>query len=185
MSTWMRLIVDIGPLAVFFIAFERAGFMTATAAFMVATAISIAVSYGLERRVPLVPVVTGVIVFVFGGLTLWLDNEVFFKMKPTIVQGLFAAVLLGGLAVGRLFLRHVMGSMVQMDEAGWRTLTVRFAMFFVTMACLNELVWRNVPTDTWVQFKVFGILPLTLLFTMLQTPLMSRHQIPEKDTGEL
>lgn len=182
MSPVLKFLVEAGPLVVFFIAFQRAGIMTATATFMVATVIAIAVAYWYERRIPMVPLLGCVVIMIFGGLTLWLQDETFIKMKPTIVLGIFAALLLGGLAMGRPLLRLVMGAAIQLEERGWQLLTLRFGLFFLVMAGVNEAVWRTMPTETWVNFKVFGVLPLTLVFAALQTPLMLRHQLPQEES---
>jgi intracellular septation protein len=139
--------------------------------------VALGLSVAVARRVPLMPLVTAGIVGVFGGLTVWLQDETFIKMKPTIVQVLFAAVLFGGLALGRPLLKPLMGAAWSMDDQGWRKLTVRFALFFLAMAALNEAVWRTQSTDFWVNFKVFGILGLTLVFAFAQTPLMRRHHL--------
>ena len=178
---WLRPLVDYGPLAAFLIAYWRADLMVATAAIMVATAIVLVVSLLVERRVPLMPLITALVVGLFGGLTLALQDESFIKMKPTIVQALFAAILLGGLAFGRPLLKPLMAQAWQMDDEGWRRLTLRFGLFFVAMAALNELVWRTQSTDFWVNFKVFGIMGLTLVFAIAQAPLMKRHHIAEPD----
>jgi intracellular septation protein len=120
-----------------------------------------------------------IVVGIFGGLTLWLNDQTFIKMKPTIIQGLFSVVLFGGLAFGRAFLKPVFGLAWRMDEVGWEQLTMRYALFFAAMALLNEIVWRTQTTDVWVLFKVFGILGLTIVFALSQTPLMARHHLPE------
>lgn len=179
--TWLRPTVDYGPLVVFFAAYWFAGLMPATAALLAVTAVMLAVSLIVERRVPVVPLVTAAVVGIFGGLTLWFQDETFIKMKPTIVQALFSAVLLGGLAMGKPLLKPVMQVSWPMDDTGWRRLSFRFAIFFAAMAGLNELVWRTQSTDFWVNFKIFGILGLTLAFVATQTPLMQRHHLAEDD----
>ena len=125
------------------------------------------------------PLITAGIVGVFGGLTLWLNDETFIKLKPTIVQALIAAVLLGGLAFGRTWLKPLLGQAWTMSDLGWRLLTLRFGLFFAAMAVLNELVWRTQPTDVWVTFKVFGIAGITVLFGLSQVPLLTRYRVPE------
>jgi len=179
---WLRPVVDYAPLAVFLITYLSAGLYAATAALVTASVIALALSFAVVRRVPWMPVVTAVVVAVFGGLTLWLNDDTFIKMKPTIAQGAIAAVLLGGLATGRALLKPVMGRAWAMDDAGWRRLTFRYALFFVAMAVLNEIVWRTQTTDVWVAFKVFGLLGLTFLFSLAQIPLMTRHRVSE--TGD-
>ena len=178
----LKLALDLGPLLLFFFANTRWGIFAATGAFMAATLVSIAVTYALARRVPMMPLVSAVVVMVFGGLTLYLQDEVFIKLKPTIIYALFAAVLLGGLAFGRSLLAVVLDSVFQLTEDGWKKLTQRWGLFFVAMAILNEIVWRSVSTDTWVAFKAFGFLPLTILFALAQTPLMMRHGTEKKDS---
>jgi len=180
-SGWVKPVSDYGPIAVFFIAYLQGDLMVATAALMAATAVALALSLIVEKRVPLLPLITAGVVGVFGGLTLWLNDETFIKLKPTIVQGLIAAILLGGLAFGKPLLRPVMGAAWPMDEEGWRKLTFRFAMFFVAMAVLNEIVWRTQSTDFWVNFKVFGIMGLTFAFSLSQMPLLNRHHLPEPE----
>jgi intracellular septation protein len=133
--------------------------------------------------VPLLPLITAIVVGVFGGLTLWLEDETFIKMKPTIVNALIAGVLIGGLAFGKPLLKHVLGAAWHMNEVGWRVLTGRFAAFFVLLACLNELVWRTQSTDFWVNFKVFGLIGLTFLFVLAQIPLINRYRQADADSG--
>ena len=176
---WLKPTTEYGPLGAFLIAYWQAGLMPATAVLIGATAIALALSVAIARRVPMMPLVTAVIVGIFGGLTLWLEDETFIKMKPTIVQALFGIVLLGGLAFGRPLLKPLLGTSWPMTDAGWRQLTLRFGIFFFVMAGLNEIVWRTQSTDFWVGFKVFGIIGLTLLFALAQVPLMQRHHLAE------
>ncbi|BBE73399.1 septation protein A [Oharaeibacter diazotrophicus] len=173
----VKLALELGPLGVFFFANARADIFTATAAFMAAMVVSLAISWTLTRRLAVMPVVTGVVVLVFGTLTLVLHDDTFIKMKPTIVNGLFAAVLLGGLAFGKALLGYVFDGAFRLDAAGWRKLTLRWGLFFVFLAVVNEAVWRTQTTDFWVAFKVWGIMPITLVFSALQLPLMSRHAL--------
>ena len=151
----------------------------ATGLFMAATAVALAASWLLTRSLPIMPLVSGVVVLIFGALTLWLQDDVFIKMKPTIVNALFGAVLLGGLAFGRSLLGYVFDSAFKMDAEGWRKLTLRWGLFFLFLAAINEFVWRTTTTDTWVAFKVWGIMPITLLFTLSQMPLIMRHSLDE------
>lgn len=177
----LKLVLELGPLAVFFFVNARVDLFAATGAFMAATVAALAVSYGLVRRLPIMPLVSGAVVLVFGGLTLVLQDELFIKLKPTIVNLLFAGVLLGGLAFGKPLLGVVFESVIRLDADGWRKLTLRWALFFLVLAALNEVVWRLFPTDTWVTFKVFGVMPLTILFALAQIPLMQRHALPEAE----
>ena len=180
----LKLALEIGPLALFFLTNAKAGIFWATAVFMVAILVSLTINWLLERRVPTLPLVTGIFVLVFGGLTLILQDELFIKLKPTIVNTLFAIILFGGLFWGKSFLKSLMGSMFRMTDLGWRVLTIRWALFFILLAVLNEIVWRNTSTDTWVSFKVFGIMPLTILFSLSQLPTMNRHQLPNDEPSK-
>jgi intracellular septation protein len=172
---WLKPAIDYGPLAVFFASYVSLGLMAATAALIVASVIALLLALLLERRVPLVPLITAAIVVVFGGLTLWLQDETFIKMKPTIVQAIFALVLLGGLVLGRPLLKPLLGPMMPpMSDRAWRQFTLRYALFFLAMAGLNELVWRTQSTDFWVTFKVFGLPALTILFILSQIPFVGR-----------
>ncbi len=175
---WLKPATEFGPIAAFFLAYLLSDLLWATGALMAATAVALALSLMLAGRVPLMPLITAAVVGVFGGLTLWLKDETFIKIKPTIVQSLFALVLLGGLAAGRPLLKPLMGTTWPMDDAGWRRLTLRFGIFFAVMAGVNEAVWRTQSTDVWVAFKVFGILGLTFAFALSQMPLMQRHHRP-------
>ncbi len=173
----LKLAFDLGPLVLFFFANSRYGIFVATGTFMVAVLAALAASYVLTRHLPIMPVVTAVIVLVFGGLTLVLHNDLFIKIKPTILYALFGAVLLGGLFFGKSFLGISFDSLFHLTDEGWRKLTVRWAIFFFVLAVLNEIVWRNTTTDMWVNFKVFGFLPLTFLFGALQYPLLRKYAV--------
>lgn len=177
LNPMLKLALDLGPLLVFFFANSRWGIFAATAAFMVAILIAMGVSYALTRHVPVMAIVSAVVVVVFGGLTLFLQDETFIKLKPTIIYVLFGGLLLGGLAFGKSLLALVFDSMFHLDEEGWRKLTMRWALFFLVLAVLNEIVWRTQSTDVWVSFKVFGFLPLTFLFAALQYPLLKKHAL--------
>jgi len=171
----LKLALDFGPLLLFFVANWQFDLRTATAVFMVASVVAVAVQWVRERKLPIMPLITLVIVLVFGGLTLALHDDTFIKMKPTLVYGLFALVLAGGMVVRRPLLKHLFGTAFQLDADGWRILTLRWIGFFITMAVLNEMLWRVLSTDQWVAFKTFGALPLTLLFAGAQLPLLRRH----------
>ena len=202
LNPFLKLALDIGPLLLFFFANarpalflplvgpmlpagivggERGGIFVATAVFMAAVVIALAISYALTRHLPIMPLITAVIVLVFGSLTLLLHDELFIKLKPTIIYLLFGAVLLGGLVLGKSLLGTVFDSVFHLTEEGWRKLTLRWALFFFALAVLNEIIWRTQSTDFWVSFKVFGVIPLTFLFAALQFPLMSKYAVPEAE----
>ena len=170
-----RFLVETGPLGAFFVAYVGWNLMTATAVLMVTICISLIFSIKVEKRVPAMPLVTAVVVLIFGGLTLYLNNDVFIKMKPTIVNCLFALALFGGLAFGRPLLKPLFGPVFQLEQAGWMKLSFRWACFFLVLAGINEVVWRTTSTDFWVSFKVFGLLPLTLVFAAVQVGLLQKH----------
>jgi intracellular septation protein A len=176
---WLKPVTEYAPLAVFLAAYAAADLMAATVALLAATAIALGLSLFYLRKLPLLPLITAAVVGLFGGLTLWLQDETFIKMKPTIVNAIFAALLLGGLAFGRIWLKLLLGQALAINDEGWRRLTRRFGLFFATMALLNEIVWRTQSTDFWVAFKVFGLLGLTFLFMLAQAPLIARHKIEE------
>jgi intracellular septation protein len=198
----LKLALDLGPLLLFFFANTRpalfapllspilpadllegahAGIFTATAVFIPAILIALGIGYALTRHLPMMPLITAVIVVVFGGLTLILRDELFIKVKPTIIYVLFGGVLLAGLAFGKSLLGIVFDSVFHLTQEGWRKLTLRWALFFLVLAVLNEIVWRTQTTDFWVSFKVFGVLPLTMLFAALQYPLLQKYAAPEPD----
>ena len=181
---WLRPAVDYGPLIAFFVTYLLFGLMPATAVIIAASVVAAILAWGLSRRLPAMPLITAAVVAVFGGLTLWLRDDTFIKMKPTIVQGLIAIVLLGGLALRRPLLKPLLGPVLPpMPDGAWRSLTLRYALFFIAMAVLNEVVWRTQSTDVWVSFKVFGIMLLTILFALLQMPFLNRHRVEEEAGG--
>jgi intracellular septation protein len=175
LNPFVKLALDIGPLILFFVVNGKAGIFAATGAFMVAVVIALAVSYVLIRRFPVMTVVSAIIVMVFGGLTIFLHDETFIKLKPTLIYLLFAGVLAGGLLLKKPLLSMVFDSVFNLTDEGWRKLTIRWAAFFFVMALLNEIVWRTQTTDFWVSFKLFGFVPLTFLFALAQFPLMRKH----------
>jgi intracellular septation protein len=179
LNPMLKLALDIGPLILFFAANARFGIYAATAAFMVAIIVALGVSYALTRHLPVMPLVTAIIVLVFGGLTLVLHDELFIKVKPTIIYVLFGSVLLGGLAFRKPLLGMVFDSVFNLTEEGWRKLTIRWALFFFVLAVLNEIVWRTQTTDFWVSFKLFGVVPLTFLFGALQIRLLTKYEVKE------
>jgi intracellular septation protein len=203
MSPTLKFVLEMGPLLIFFFATFRGEWLAsvfpilaglgkplfiATALFMVATVISLGVSWLLTRTIPLMPLVSGAVVIVFGALSIWLQNDTFIKMKPTIVYTLFAAVLLGGLAFGRPLLGYVFDSAFHLDAEGWRKLSFRWALFFVFSAVINEVVWRGLAAaypaeqadEYWASFKLFGFTALTFLFILSQMPLIMRHSLDEQ-----
>jgi intracellular septation protein len=155
----------------------------ATALFMVATVISLVISKIVFKHLPVMPFVSGVVVMVFGSLSIWLQDETFIKMKPTIVNTLFGVVLLGGLFFGKSLLGYVFNAAFSLNEEGWRKLTLRWGIFFLFLAVLNEVVWRNFSDEAWVNFKVWGTMPITILFTLSQMPLIMRHSVEEPKSG--
>lgn len=181
----LKLLVELGPLVTFFlvnwqggkfIADPKHAIFYATGTFMVATVIALIASRYLFGKVAVMPLITAVFVIVFGGLTIYLQDEQFIKMKPTIVNSIFSGLLFAGLATNRIFLKMVFGDVMRLTEPGWRILTFRWAAFFAFLALLNEVVWRFYSTDTWVTFKVFGIMPLTMVFAMAQIGLLKKYE---------
>jgi intracellular septation protein len=186
-----KLALELGPLVVFFIVNAQGErimeafpvlqtwfsqpIIFATAVFMVAMAISLVLSKMILKRIPVMPLVTGVVVLVFGGMTLYFQDSLFIKLKPTITNVLFGSVLLGGLVFGQSLLRYVFGEVYKLQDRGWYLMTLRWGLFFFVLAAINEIVWRNFSDDFWVAFKVWGIMPLTMIFTMSQLPLLTRY----------
>ncbi len=181
LNPFLKLALDIGPLVLFFAANSKFGIYAATGSFMVAVLIALGVSYALTRHIAIMPVVTAVIVLVFGGLTLFLHNDLFIKLKPTIIYVLFGGTLLAGLFLDKPFLSILFDQVFHLTPEGWRKLTWRWVIFFFALAVLNEIVWRSTSTDFWVSFKLFGVVPLTLLFGVLQYPLITKHHLETKN----
>jgi intracellular septation protein len=192
----LKLALELGPLLVFFAANlrpqwfrplvgpflpdallqgEKSGIFIATAVFMPVMLVSLALTWTLLRKLPVMPLVSGFFVIVFGALTLWLQDDTFIKMKPTIVNMLFAIILLGGLAMGKSLLPYVLDSVFDLDHEGWTKLTLRWGLFFILLAVINEVVWRNFSNEFWAGFKVWGVMPITLAFALAQTPLILKH----------
>ncbi|MES5100818.1 septation protein A [Agrobacterium sp. BA1120] len=189
-SPLLKFALELGPLLIFFFANSKGEWLAttfpvltefggpifiATGLFMIATIVALTVSWILTRTLPMMPLISGIVVLVFGALTLYLQNDTFIKMKPTIVNTLFGVILLGGLLFGQSLLGYVFNSAFKLNEEGWRKLTFRWGFFFLFLAVLNEVVWRGFSTDTWVAFKVWGTMPITIIFTMAQMPLIMRH----------
>ena len=179
MKSIYKLLIDVGPLAVFFIFYTKSGLQASILPLMIATVIAVLFSYILEKKIPIMPTVGAGIVLIFGGLTIYFDNEIFIKMKPTIINLIFAVILYGGILVKKTLLKILLGAALKLEEEGWRKLTNRWIGFFIALAILNEIVWRTQSTDIWVNFKVFGIIPITFIFTMTQFPLIKKYQIED------
>ncbi|MEQ1615198.1 MAG: septation protein A [Hyphomicrobiaceae bacterium] len=180
----LKMLVEIGPLVVFFaVNYATKNLFLATGIFMVSTAISLGVSYRMFGRLPPMLLVSSVLVFVLGGMTLWLQEATFIKLKPTIVYSLFAIVLLSGLAFGKHYLRLLIGEVFKLSPQGWKILTFRWAAFFLGMAVLNEIVWRNFSDDFWIAFKLVGAIPLTIVFGVAQLSLMKRYAETDATVG--
>ena len=179
MKSIAKLLIDIGPLAVFFIFYTRSGLQEAILPLMIATVIAVLASYVLEKKIPIMPTLGAGIVLIFGGLTIYFNDETFIKMKPTIINAVFAIILYGGIIFKKPLLKYLLGAALKLEEEGWKILTQRWIAFFIALAVLNEVVWRTQTTDLWVNFKVFGILPITFIFTMSQFPLIKKYQIQE------
>ena len=181
----VRIASDLGPLFLFFGSFELYGIYTATGVFMAAVLAALGLGYWRERKLSPMPLFTAVLVVIFGGLTLYLKDATFIKMKPTVLYAFFGLLLVGGLKFNRLFIKYVFEHAFHLYEEGWRKLTWRWGVFFLSLAVLNEIVWRSFSTALWVDFKVFGIMPLIFLFALAQTPLVLKHEVSEtNDSGK-
>jgi intracellular septation protein len=174
----LKLLIELGPLIVFFVCNSKFGIYAGTGAFVAATLASLAASKIFLGKVPVMLWVGGILVTLFGGLTIWFEDDRFIKVKPTIIYTLSALTLFGGLYFKQPLFKYVLGDALKLTDEGWRKLTFRWASFFIVLAVVNEVVWRNVPTDTWISFKLFGIFPLTMIFAISQARLMKRHEIP-------
>ncbi len=177
----LKLVLEFGPLGLFFVASYRYDLHVATAVLMAGVVVALGASYAIVGRVPVMPLVTAVAVLVFGALTFYFNNPVFIKVKPTIVNCIFGAVLLGGLAFNKSLLSVLLDTALHLDEAGWRKLTYRWGLFFFVLAALNEVVWRTQTDVFWAGFKVFGTMPLTLVFALSQVPLIMRHELKQTE----
>jgi intracellular septation protein len=179
MNPLFKIAIEAGPLISFFIANWLGGIFWATGIFMAATAIALAVSRLTTGKFAIMPLVSAGFVAVFGALTLWLHDDLFIKIKVTLINALFGVALLAGLYWNQIFLKVAMGEAVRMTDEGWRGLTIRWAVFFLAIAVLNEIVWRSVSTDAWVNFKL-ALLPITLVFALAQAPMMTKHMIEDE-----
>tara|TARA_B100001123_G_scaffold392446_1_gene471603 strand:- start:385 stop:960 length:576 start_codon:yes stop_codon:yes gene_type:complete len=178
LSPKLKMLLDVAPLAAFFIGYQLGDLMLATALIIAATACSLIVTYAVERHIAKSPLISGILVAVFGGLTLALDNELFIKMKPTILNLLFAAILLFGVYMHRKgWLKFLLDMAMSLTEEGWRKLSRNWGLYFLFLALLNEIIWRNFSTEFWVDFKVFGMLTCTVLFTLSQYPLIKKYSV--------
>ncbi|MEO1280701.1 MAG: septation protein A [Pseudomonadota bacterium] len=177
-----KMLLELGPLVVFFFVNSQYGIFVGTGWFMAATAVALTASWFLYGKVPVMPLVSGAFILVFGGLTLALADDTFIKIKPTIVNSIFATVLFGGLYFGHSLLKYLFGEVFALTEEGWRLLTFRWACFFVVLAVLNEVVWRSFSNEFWIGFKLFGIMPLTLVFAISQVGLLKRHELKSSNS---
>jgi intracellular septation protein len=171
----IKIALELGPLLIFFFVNANYDIFTATAWFMGAMVVSLVLSWLILKKIAIMPLVTGVVVLIFGSLTLLLQDDTFIKMKPTITNSLFAAVLLGGLVFRQSLLKYVFGDVYKLRPEGWSKLTLNWGLFFVVLAVLNEVLWRNFSTDVWVAFKVWGVMPLTVIFSITQVGLLNRY----------
>lgn len=175
-----KMLLEVGPLGVFFFANSQAGIFWGTGCFMVATLIALTLSFIIYKKVPIMPLISGVFILVFGALTLWLHDDLFIKIKPTLVNTLFGSILAAGLFFNQYLLKYVFGEVFRLKDEGWKLLTIRWAMFFFLLAVLNEIVWRNFSDQFWISFKLFGIMPLTLVFAMSQVGLLKKYDATSK-----
>jgi intracellular septation protein len=178
MNPVVKILIEAGPLIAFFLTNWLGGIFWATGVFMAATVLALLLSWILTRKLAVMPLISAGFVAVFGVLTLWLHDDTFIKVKVTLINALFGVILLGGLIYGQTLLKFVMGEAIKMTDDGWRALTIRWGIFFLCVALANEVVWRMVSTDTWVNFKV-ALLPVTLVFALSQAPMMTKHMIQD------
>ena len=179
-KSFLKFVADFGPLLIFFTVYYKTGnnLVLAIPPLVISTIIAVGVIYFIEKKIPYIPLIGGVIISLFGGLTLYFNNPVFIYMKPTIVNLIFAfALIFGKVFLNKNFLEFFFKTAFQLDEKGWNKLNFRWAYFFIFLAILNEIVWRTQPETTWVNFKVWGLLPLTFVFTAFQIPLINRHKL--------
>ena len=179
-KSFLKFIADFGPLLIFFTIYYKSGnnLSIAIPPLIIATIVAVVVVYFIEKKIPYVPLIGGIIISLFGGLTLYFNNPVFLYMKPTIINIVFASgLIIGKIFFNKNFLKFFFKTAFQLDEMGWDKLNFRWAYFFLFLAFLNEIVWRTQPETTWVNFKVWGMLPITFIFTALQLPLINRHKI--------
>lgn len=187
LSPGAKFAIDIGPLLIFGATYYFYDIFAATLAIVIATLITVGIGYAIEKKIAHMPLITAAVVTIFGGMAIVFNDPSFFYIKPTIVNALFGAILLGGIVTKKNLLQMLFEDAFDLSDDGWRILTIRWILFFFAMALLNEIVWRNFEEATWVSFKVFGFVPLTLLFTFAQVPLIMKHSIDqdETDTDEI
>ncbi|CFX07465.1 putative intracellular septation protein A [Candidatus Filomicrobium marinum] len=175
-----KMLLEVGPLGVFFFANSQGGIFWGTGCFMAATLVALSLSFIIYKKIPIMPLISGVFILVFGALTLWLHDDLFIKIKPTLVNTLFGSILAAGLFFNQYLLKYVFGEVFRLRDEGWKLLTIRWAMFFFLLAALNEIVWRNFSDEFWISFKLFGIMPLTLVFAMAQVGLLKKYDASPK-----
>jgi len=175
-----KMLLEVGPLAVFFFANSQGGIFWGTGCFMVATLVALSLSFIIFKQIPLMPLVSGVFILLFGGLTLWLHDDLFIKIKPTLVNVMFGTILATGLFFRKFFLKYVLGEVFRLTDEGWKLLTIRWAGFFFLLALINEVVWRNFSDEFWISFKLFGIMPLTIAFAVSQMGLLKKYDASRK-----
>ena len=179
-KSFLKFIADFGPLLIFFTIYYKSGnnLSVAIPPLIIATIVAVVVVYFIEKKIPYVPLIGGIVISLFGGLTLYFNNPVFLYMKPTIINVIFAIMLVSGkIFFNKNFLKFFFKTAFQLDEIGWDKLNFRWAYFFIFLALVNEIVWRTQPEATWVNFKVWGMLPLTFVFTAFQIPMINKHKI--------
>ncbi len=179
-KSFLKFITDFGPLLIFFIIYYKSGndLTKAIPPLIVATILAVVIIYFVERKIPYIPLIGGVVITLFGGLTLYFNNPIFIYMKPTIVNLIFASsLIISKVFFQKNFLKFFLQTAFQLDETGWDKLNFRWAYFFIFLALLNEIVWRTQPEATWVNFKVWGILPITFIFTAFQVPLINKYKL--------
>ena len=179
-KSFLKFLADFGPLLIFFTIYYKSGnnLSVAIPLLIIATIVAVTAIYFLEKKIPYIPLLGGIIISLFGGLTLYFDNPVFLYMKPTIINIIFAFTLIVGKTFfNKNFLEFFFKTAFQLDQLGWNKLNNRWAYFFIFLAILNEIIWRTQPESTWVNFKVWGILPLTFIFTASQLPMINKHKI--------
>jgi intracellular septation protein len=184
LNPYVKFALELGPLALFFIVYGKLGIFAATGVLMASVVVTLAVSYGMLKRIPVMPLVTAAVVLIFGSLTLIFHDETLIKIKPTALYFLFGAALFVGLWLKKPLLKILFDGALHVTEEGWRILTWRWGFFFLALAILNEIVWRTQSTDLWVKFKTFGFLPLTLLFALAQAPLIMRCETKDESTAD-